>query len=311
VDGDISEWVDVTSGVPQGSVLGPVLFLIYINDLDQGIASKIGKFADDSKLSKTIKDQKGIEELQSDLAKLEKWSNMWQMKFNIDKCSVIHLGKGNPKNQYTLGNSILKHSERERDLGVIIDKTMKFSEQVNSAVGKANSVLGMIKRNITCKNKNVITKLYKSLVRPILEYCVQVWRPHLRKDIDKMERVQHRATRMMEECKGLCYEDRLKVTGLMSLEDRRTRGDMIEVFKIIKGINKSDMSNWFQLANSDRTRGHKFKLVKRGSKRDIRKNFFSQRVVNDWNRLPEEVVEADTVNSFKNRYDKYKKQVRL
>jgi hypothetical protein len=217
VDGDISEWVDVTSGVPQGSVLGPVLFLIYINDLDQGIVSKIGKFADDSKLSKTIKDQKGIEELQSDLAKLEKWSNMRQMKFNIDKCSVIHLGKVNPKNQYTLGNSILKHSERERDLGVIIDKTMKFSEQVNSAVGKANSVLGMIKRNITCKNKNIITKLYKSLVRPILEYCVQVWRPHLRKDIDKMERVQHRATRMMEECKGLCYEDRLKVTGLMSL----------------------------------------------------------------------------------------------
>ena len=120
----------------------------------------------------------------------------------------------------------------------------------------------MIRRNITCKNKNIVTRLYKALVRPKLEFCVQAWRPYLRKDIDKIERVQHRATKMIEECKGLGYKDRLKVTGLTTSEDRRIRGDMIEVFKMLKGISKVDSSRWFCLADNSRTRGHRFKLVK-------------------------------------------------
>ena len=303
VDGSLSEWVEVLSGVPQGSVLGPVLFLIYINDLDQGLVSKLGKFADDSKLCKAISGQQDVSALQCDLTQLERWAEKWQMKFNEEKCVVMHLGKNNAKSQYSLGNIVLKSSERERDLGIIVDKTMKFSEQVNSAVGKANATLGMIKRNITCKNRNIVTRLYKALVRPKLEYCVQAWRPYLRKDIDKMERVQHRATKMIEGCKSLSYEDRLKATGLMTLEDRRKRGDMIEVFKFLKDINKTDSGQWFHLANNVRTRGHRFKLVKNRSRLDIRKNFFSQRVVNDWNSLPEVVVEAESINSFKNRYD--------
>ena len=131
----------------------------------------------------------------------------------------------------------------------------------------------------------------------------------MQKDIDKIERVQHRATKMIDECKSLSYEDRLKITGLTTLEDRRTRGDMIEVFKILKGINKVDSSSWFQLANNSRTRGHRFKLVKHRSRLDIRKNFFSQRVVNDWNSLPEIVVESESVNSFKNNYDKFARKM--
>ena len=127
----------------------------------------------------------------------------------------------------------------------------------------------------------------------------------MRKDIDKIERVQHRATKMIEGCSRLSYEERLKVTGLMTLEDRRKRGDMIEVFKFLKGINKSDSGQWFHITNNVRTRGHRLKLVKNRSKLDIRKNFFSQRVVNDWNSLPETVVDAESINSFKNRYDKF------
>src|SRR6188508_3498142 len=200
--------------------------------------------------------------LRNDLVLLEKWSNLWQMKFNIEKCSVIHLGKNNEQNQYSLGNVKLKCSAKERDLGVVVDKTMKFSEQVNSAVGKANATLGMIKRNITCRKKNIVTKLYKALVRPKLEYCVQMWRPYLLKYIDKIERVQHRSTKIIEECTGLCYEERLRVTGLMTLEDRRIRGDMIEVFKILKGVNKNDSGSWFQLVNNNRTRGHSLKIAK-------------------------------------------------
>lgn len=199
----------------------------------------------------------------------------------------------------------MKKSNCERDLGVLVDKSMKFSEQCNSAVSKANATLGMIKRTITCKKKNIILKLYKALVRPKLEYCVQAWRPYLKKDIDKIEKIQHRATKLIEECKGLSYEERLKVTGLSTLDERRTRGDLIEVFKLMKGFSKVDYSKFFTLAANKNTRGHDLKLKKNRSKLDIRKYFFSQRVVDKWNRLPQSVVDATSVNSFKNRYDKH------
>ena len=303
VDGDFSGWVGVTSGVPQGSVLGPVLFLIYINDIDIGLLSKIGKFADDSKLLNNVDSCIGVEEIRSDLRKLEKWADEWQMQFNVDKCSVIHLGRNNPVNKYSLYNKEIASSIKERDLGVIIDKSLKFSEQCNKAAKSANMTLGMIKRNVVSRDKDIIVKLYKALVRPKLDYCVQAWRPYLKKDIENLEKVQRRATKLISQCRGLSYHDRLKITGLTTLEERRNRGDMLEVFKTIKGINKLDYTNLFRLSNNTNTRGHTLKLAKVRPRLDCRKHFFSCRVINRWNSLPQQVVEAETVNSFKNRYD--------
>ncbi len=199
----------------------------------------------------------------------------------------------------------LKESESERDLGVIIDKNLKFSDHCNKVANMANVTLGMIKRTISCKSKSIITRLYKALVRPQLEYCVQAWRPYLKKDIEKIEKVQRRATKMISECSKLSYEDRLKITGLTTLEDRRNRGDLIEVFKILRGFSKVDYRHFFQLVDNSKTRGNKYKLVKSRSRLDIRKHFFSQRVVNEWNKLPDSVIEAESVNSFKNKYDSY------
>ena len=300
-----SEWIEVTSGVPQGSVLGPVLFLIYINDLDCDIISKIGKFADDTKMCKAVSSSQDIEILQSDLNSLHKWSNDWQMQFNVDKCSVIHVGHNNKLSNYKLGNSDLKSSDSERDLGVIMDSSMKFSEQCNTVVKQANSTLGLIRRTIKFKRKDIIVRLYKALVRPKLEYCIQAWRPHLRKDIKSLEQIQHRATKMIPECRNQEYEARLRSTGLISVEDRYTRGDLIQVFKILKGIDKVEYSDFFKLVQDRRTRGHQYKIVKSRSRLDLRKHFFSQRVVNICNSLPSIVVEADSVNSFKNRLDKH------
>lgn len=311
IQGEYSGWRYVTSGVPQGSVLGPVLFIIYINDLDCELVSKIGKFADDTKMCKRISSPQDVESLRSDLKKLYKWSEDWQMQFNVDKCAVIHMGHRNQQNEYSLGSNKLQKLTVERDLGIIIDNSAKFSEQCNAAIKSANSVLGMIRRSITCKSKEIIVSLYKTLVRPKLEYCVQAWRPFLKKDVIGLEKIQHRATKMIKECRGLKYEERLLMTGLTTLDDRRTRGDMIEVFKIIKGIDKVNYWDFFQLAANSRTRGHRYKLAKSRSKLEIRRNFFSQRVTNNWNDLPKTVVEAETVNSFKNRYDKYIKGVRL
>lgn len=305
IEGESSDWANVTSGVPQGSVLGPILFLIYINDIDTDLKSTIGKFADDTKMCKSVSSSEGVQKLREDLIKLGNWANDWQMSFNTDKCSVIHLGKSNMKHKYSLCGSDLRDSINERDLGIIVDNSMKFSEQCNTAIKNANSTLGLIRRTIKCKSRNIITKLYKTLVRPKLEYCVQAWRPYLKKHIDNIEKVQHRATKMIEECRFLNYEDRLGQTGLTTLEERRTRGDLIEVFKMIKGLNKTDYTRFFTLATNNRTRGHRLKIVKNRSRLNIRKNFFSQRVVNDWNALPVVVVESESVNSFKNNYDKY------
>ena len=204
-----------------------------------------------------------------------------------------------------LTNRKLNKSNRERDLGIIVDNKCNFSEQCNEAVKSANRVLGITNRNITYKSKDIIVRLYKALVRPKLEYCVQAWRPFLKRDIDNLEKVQHRASKMINECRNLNYNDRLVRTGLVTLEDRRTRGDMIEVFKIINGIDKLDCHKFFTFGNTSRTRGHKHKLFKSRSRLDIRKYSFSQRVVNKWNELPESVVGAGSVNSFKNRYDKF------
>jgi len=305
VDGEYSDWEKVTSGVPQGSVLGPVLFLIYINDIDENLRSKFGKFADDSKLLKSISSQEDVDTVRNDLKVLEDWAEKWQMQFNVDKCSVVHLGRNNPGSEYKLGDKALRVSDNERDLGVIVDKNLKFSEQCKSVAGKANSTLGMIRRNVVSRNKNIITKLYKALVRPKLEYCIQSWRPYLKKDINKLEQVQHRATKIIAECRGLSYENRLRVAGLRSLEDRRNRGDMLEVYKMLSGKSRVDSGNFLKVVSESTTRGHKLKLAKSRSRLDVRKNFFSQRIVNQWNKLPECVVEADSINSFKNRYDKH------
>jgi hypothetical protein len=203
-----SDWRNVTSGVPQGSVLGPVLFLIYINDLDSTLISRLGKFADDTKLCKCVSDLKDVDALQSDLNNLHKWSIDWQMTLNVDKCTVMHVGRSNKCYSYTLGNKELTSSVKEKDLGVIIDNTLKFSEQCNVAVKNANRILGLIKRTIKSRSKEVIVRLYKALVRPKLEYCVQAWSPFMRKDINNLERVQRRATRMITECRGQSYESR-------------------------------------------------------------------------------------------------------
>ena len=238
INKECSNWKNVSSGVPQGSVLGPVLFIIYINDLDSELISKVAKFADDTKMCKSISSAKDAEILRNDLIRLDQWSKDWQMQFNLEKCVVIHMGQKNNQYEYMLGNKRLRQSKMEKDLGIIVDSSCKFSEQCNEAIKHANSTLGMIKRSITCKSKNIIVKLYKALVRPKLEFCVQAWRPFLKKDIVNLEKVQHRATKMIQECRGLNYEDRLIRCGLSTLEDRRTRGDMIEVFKMIKGIDK-------------------------------------------------------------------------
>ena len=146
--------------------------------------------------------------------------------------------------------------------------------------------------------------LYKTCIRPHLEYCIQAWSPYLAKDIDVLQRVRKSATDLIPKLRKYCYTDRLKLLGLTSLKDCRERGDMIEVYKILNGKEHIDSGQFFQVADDHYSlRGHMMKLSNKRSRLEIRKHFFSQRIINRWNSLPANVVNAKTVNSFKNAYD--------
>ena len=305
VDGEVSSWKSVLSGVPQGSVLGPILFLVYINDLEEGVTGNILKFADDTKLFTKTKEIGDKQNLQDDIDKLVKWSEKWQMLFNFGKCKCLHIGPGNTSMNYEMGGTILSTTVKEKDLGVTMDANMKVSEQCRIAASKANQVLGMIRRNITYKDKSLIVPLYKAIVRPHLEYCIQAWSPYLRKDIDMLEKIQRRATKLIPGLRDLRYEERLKECGLTTLETRRLRGDQIEVFKILNGYENIDSNIFFEIKESKITRGHNYTLVKKQSRLDVRKYSFSQRTINVWNKLSTDCVHASSVNMFKNKIDKY------
>ena len=247
VDGEVSSWKSVLSGVPQGSVLGPILFLVYINDLEEGVIGKILKFADDTKLFSKTKEIGDKQNLQDDIDKLVKWSEKWQMLFNFGKCKCLHIGPENTSMTYEMGGTILSTTVKEKDLGVTMNANMKVSEQCRIAASKGNQVLGMIRRNISYKDKSLIVPLYKAIVRPHLEYCIQAWSPYLRKDIDMLEKIQRRATKLIPGLRDLRYEERLKECGLTTLETRRLRGDQIEVFKILNGYENIDSNIFLKL----------------------------------------------------------------
>jgi hypothetical protein len=295
-----SRWTAVLSGVPQGSVLGPLLFVLFINDIDDGILSKISKFADDTKLCRAVSNEEEAEILQEDLGKMFRWSQDWQMLFNLEKCSVMHMGRRNQEFAYEMGGKALRVSDEERDLGVIMHKSAKPSRQCTEAAKKANSTLGMIKRTIVTRDKDTILRLYKSMVRPHLEYCIQAWNPYLKQDIEKLEKVQRRATKMIWGYKDLSYEERLERCGLTTLERRRSRGDLIEAYKIITGKEALCWEKFFELAPNKATRGHRYKLFKKPTG-TLGQKFFSARVIDIWNGLDDSTVSVDTVAAFKRK----------
>ena len=219
-------WSAVSSGVPQGSIIGPLLFIVYINDLDEKMTSTVLKFADDTKISNNSQ-----QELQRDLDTAVEWAQTWQMQFNTSKCKVMHVGHWNERVICNMGNHRLEEVEEEKDLGVLIHRTLSVSNNCAVAVKKANQMPGHIYRTVTHKSIQTVVPLYKALVRPHLEYCSRVWSPYLKKDILSIEKVQRRVTKMIPSISALTYEERLKRTGLISLENRRLRADLLEVFK--------------------------------------------------------------------------------
>ena len=241
--------------------------------------------------------------------RLHQWSVAWLLNFHPEKCCHLKLGRAENDRTYYMesglaGNSrqALKTSKAEKDLGVVVDSQLNFKDHVSQATAKANKVLGIIRRSFNHLTEHTFVQLYKALVRPILEYGHSVWQPPQKTLQREIEDVQRRATKLIGTLKDRPYPERLSALKLPSLEHRRRRGDMIDLYKYTAGIYNADRPS-FELHTGRDTRGHSKKLAKDRSRLDIRRMFFSQRVVSVWNGLPEAVVTAPSLNCFKNRLD--------
>ena len=221
----------------------------------------------------------------------------------------MHVGPETEERNYFMptenGNIIIDKVSDEKDLGVTIDNKLNFRKHISSKVSIANRNLGIIFRTFTYISQEMFLALFKAIVRPHLEYASVVWSPLYKKDRIQIENVQRRATRLVPSLKGLNYSERLKRLGLPTLEYRRDRADMVEVYKILNKIDLANKDKLFELATYHQTRGHPYKLFKKRARLNVRGNAFAMRVVDNWNHLPASVVTAPSLNSFKSRLNKY------
>lgn len=288
---------------------------MYINDMPDCVDATAYLFADDTKIYKNIKMPSDRTSLQADLDNLQTWSNTWLLKFHPNKCKAISISNKKTSDiidqKYHLydndGNQVnLDQSKGERDIGVWVDDHINFSKHMQQQINKANGIMGLIRRTYTYLDERSFRYLFQALVRPHLEYAAAVWSPHKIAEIESIENVQRRATKLIPSLKGMDYQQRLRKLKMPTLKYRRLRGDMIETFKILRGIyDKEVTGNLLDRDNNTRTRGNSMKLKKRFCRLNLRKYSFTNRVVDPWNSLPESIIQSKNVKSFEIALDKF------
>jgi exonuclease III len=308
----VSGWLGCTSGVPQGSVLGPILFLVYINDLPDCVKySDIFLYADDAKILKCINCMLDCIHFQIDIDAIVAWCVSWQLKLNVSKCLFIRYGLvDRPLLDYMMSGALLKKVDVTNDLGVMFDTKLSFSTHCNSVANKGFMRANMLLKCFHTRDYDLQIKLFNTFVRPVLEYNSPVWSPHLVKDIAIIERVQKYFTKNLRGLRKIPYLQRLTILGQPTLQSRRTRADLIYLFKILNGYVDNNLKKFFvqslNVSTCEMTlRGHANKLFIPKPRTDLIKFNFVYRVSKCWNSLPSLVCDTNSLAIFKSRLADY------
>ena len=307
MDDQASDPVPVLSGVPQGSVLGPVLFLIFIYDLPDNIRSSARLFADNCVLYRNIKSPIDCQILQDDLNSLAQWETDWQMKFNVSKCHSMRVTRHHPDKHilfdYTLHQQKLEQVQSAKYLGITITDNLDWGQHVSEISFKATKTMGFLRRNLALAPRHTKEVAYKTLVRPQLEYATPIWNPYHKLQIQKVEKVQRTAARWT--CRRWrntsSVGDMLDELEWPSLEARRGQSSLTFFYKIHSGTVSLDKDKYLTPSpNLHRTRAsHDSQLTRYFAFSDALKNSFFPRTIPLWNSLPSSVVSSKTTEEFK------------
>ena len=305
VNGESSDWIHVPSGVPQGSILGPLLFLLFINDLPNVSASTTALFADDAKCFRTIVNENDCVSLQQDLDNFYEWSVAWKMNFNPVKCKVLSITRATEPIvfNYSMNNQSLEHVGAFKDLGILVDKNLSFSSHIDNLVGKCNKLCGAIKRAVGFTAPQAVKlALYNTLVRSHLDYASQVWSPHEKNRILKLESVQRAMTRFIVN-NDLSYTDRCVVLEILPLSYRREISDLAFIFKYICNCININLDHIikFNMSNSRSHPGLTATIVTHHPRTETFISSFFNRVCRLWNNLPITIRSSRTTSTFKKK----------
>ena len=308
VNGQLSDCRAVLSGVPQGSVLGPLLFLIYINHVGSKLASHYKIFADDLKIYATVNATStcqfpaAAQTIQNDINVLHQTSESWGLKLNQEKCAVMRFTR-NFKEQvppmYFLSGKPLPIHQSHRDLGLLIDDKLKFHEHVTSVSHKAYGLCQSFLKSTVCRTPEFMMFLFKTHIRPLIEYGSCVWNTRYKEDIQRLECVQRMWTRHIDDLQTLTYGERLRELNLYSMQGRLLRADLIQYWKIFHNVSCIKPGDLFTQPLRSGNRGHRYKIHVPQASLDVRKRCFSHRCIAVWNGLPDSVVASENLNSFK------------
>ncbi|MCG8035005.1 MAG: reverse transcriptase family protein, partial [Candidatus Thiodiazotropha taylori] len=305
LDGSCSSQADVISGVPQGTVLGPLLFLAFINDLPEAVNHSDPRlFADDCLLFRLVRTEDDARKLQEDLDALEEWETKWQMKFHPEKCQVIRINlnkRFESQSSYSLHGHKLEVVDSAKYLGVHLSNDLTWHKHVDATVAKASKTLGFLRRNLSECTKPVKSAAYTTLVRPILEYSSPVWDPSSVEDISKLEKVQKQAARFAhgnyhDRTPG-CVSKMVSDLGWEPLQQRRQADRLTTLFKIQRGLVETDAGDVLR-PNDRRTRGQQ-RLYQPAATVSVYKNSFFPRTIKEWNLLPTNITDAATLEEFR------------
>ncbi|MEW8548673.1 MAG: reverse transcriptase family protein, partial [Candidatus Thiodiazotropha sp.] len=302
LNGSNSDSIPVSSGVPQGSVLGPILFLAYINDLPDQVRSRVRLFADDTAMYLALDIQGDSEILQKDLESLEKWEKLWDMSFNPAKCQVIHVTRRKIpfQTKYILHGCVLESVSSAKYLGVTISDDLRWTNHINDISKKANQTLGFLKRNIRVHNRDLKATAYKTLVRPQLEYASTVWSPHTATDIYKLESVQRRAARWVTHD----YQYTSSVSAMLqdlnwrTLDQRRIDSRLVLLYKVTYDLVAIPASDYLIRNTRPSSRSHPLAYRQITTLKDYYRFTFFPRTIIHWNSLPPHIPVLPTLAQF-------------